>query len=140
MEVPPTQPPEQTRSNQPAQTPKTSQGQIDSKVESPSETPDSGGVLASSQVESGELRDAAAQHETKDRNSLAEAIQRVTSEAGLVGQTRLAIDVDETTNESRFLILSKETGQILRTIPNEDILPVLRELTQHSGALMDRRG
>jgi uncharacterized FlaG/YvyC family protein len=116
-----------------------SQGLIENRLEQPSETPDSGGVLASSQSEGGVLRDPTAARDTKDQNSIAEVIRRITNDIGQPGSTRLAIEIDAETNEPRFLILSKETGEVLRQVPSQDILPMLRELTRSQGALVDRR-
>lgn len=144
METPGTRQPEDahpryTPTRPAAQNGKNSQGLIDAGVQPPSESPDSGGVVASSQTESGSTRGATEDRQTKDHNGIADVIRRLTHKAGLVGETRLAIEVDEETNESRFLILSKSTGEVLRAIPSEDILPLLRDAFNQHGAIVNRR-
>ena len=144
METSGARPPEEA---QPRHTPtrpavqngKNSQGLIEAGVQRPSESPDSGGVVASSQTESGSTRGAVEDRQTRDQSTLADMIRRLTRNAGAVGETRLAIDVDEETNESRFLILSKSTGEVLRTIPSEDVLPLLRHALNQHGAMVNRR-
>ena len=116
-----------------------SQGLIDQGVQQASEMPDDGGVLASSHTESGSLRDATVRQETQDKTALAETIRSLSKRFGLSGSTRLAMEVDEDSNEARFLVLSRETGEVLRTVPSEDILASLRELSIRQGIVLDQR-
>ena len=114
-------------------------GLMEQAVQRPSELPDSGGALASPHTESGSLRDLAEPRDTRDHNSIAELMRRLGQEGNPVGSTRLAIEVDEQTHEPKFLILSKETGEVIRTVPPEDVVPMLSELSRQYGTVFDRR-
>lgn len=118
---------------------KDSSGLVEQAVQKPSENPDSSGVVASSQVENGKLRDAMDQRETRDRSSIAQLIRHLSENVGGPGNIRLAIDVDVETDETTFLIISRSTGDVLKTVPPEDMLPLLRELHPSRGALIDHQ-
>lgn len=147
MEVPSARPSETQNLSREAQAkpqssnPKSDAAQVDAAVQAPSEAPDAGGVVASTQAESDPgPRDPAAQTQTKDASALAEFVRELSRKAGAPGTTRLAIDVDEESNESRFLILNKETGEVLKQIPADDVLPMLRDkLSANNGLLVNRR-
>ncbi len=145
MELSNAQPPDDPRASREiqgrpgTQNARNSQGLIDQGVQQASEMPDDGGVLASSHTESGSIKNATVEQETQDETALAETIRSLSKRFGLSGSTRLAIEVDEETNEARFLILSRETGEVLRTVPSEDILASLRTLSIRQGIVLDQR-
>jgi uncharacterized FlaG/YvyC family protein len=122
-----------------SQSPKNSQGLIGQTVQAPSESPDSGGVVAASEAESGKTQNPTADRNTRDRSALVELIQHLADNTGGPGNTRLSIEVNEATDETRFLIISKTTGEVLKTIPPEDLLTLMHDLDTPQGTLVDRR-
>ncbi len=109
----------------------------------PSELPDSDGVTGSSHAEGGSIRDTADPKQTKDHaaatSRLAEFVEALRDKSGAPGTTRLAIDVDEQTYDTTFLVVDKDSGQVVREISDKEFLPLLRELVD-GGGLMDSGG
>ena len=60
---------------------KNSQGLIEAGVQRPSESPDSGGVVASSQTESGSTRGAMEDRQTRDQSALADTIRQLSADS-----------------------------------------------------------
>jgi uncharacterized FlaG/YvyC family protein len=98
--------------------------------------PDAGGVIASSGPETGQTRDPADPRQTQDRAPEAAAItarlrerfSALAAEARLPTNTRLSIDVDSDTNEARFRVVNKASGEVIREIPEKDFVDLLRRL------------
>ncbi len=82
--------------------------------------------------------ETASQPSTANQSSLILLMEQL---SGTVesGNTRLAIEVDYNSMQPRFLLLHKQTGEVLRLIPEKEFLPLLRELTQKAGVLVDKR-
>ncbi|MHC4515684.1 MAG: flagellar protein FlaG [Planctomycetota bacterium] len=108
----------------------------------PSQAPEAGGVVASSHAQGGSIRDAADQQQTKDHaaaaSRLAEFVEAMRQETGFEGTVRLAIDVDENTSATSFLLMDKDSGAVLRTVPDTEFVPLLRDLADRSGLMLDR--
>ena len=106
----------------------------------PSQLPESDGVIGSSHAEGASVRDTAERHQTKDRaahgSRLSEFIEALRDKDGAPGTTRLAIDIDEQTYDTTFLVVDRDSGQVVRPLPEAEVLPLLRELADGDGGLM----
>ena len=110
------------------------------EVKSVSENPEHGGILASSEVSGGEVRDAAAGMQTRDRASkLQGLLAEITKHAGLPGYTDVSIEVDRESRDATFLIHDKETGELLRRVPEDEALTIAAKLSDSTGILVDRK-
>jgi flagellar protein FlaG len=111
---------------------------------------DAGGVLGPSRAEGGQLRDAAEDKRTADRapdaRSLSQAesserlrqnFARLAEEARLPTNARLSIDVDSDTNEARFRVINKSSGDVIRQIPEEEFVELLRRIESREGLIDD---
>ncbi len=109
------------------------------EVKSAVETPEHGGVVASSEVTSGETRDAAASMQTRDRvGKLQDLLAELTKTAGLPGDTEISIEVDRESKKTSFLIRDKKTGEILRRVPQEEALTIAEKMSEVTGLLVDK--
>ncbi len=139
-------------SNRPPASHKSEIGQNSSPdTVAPTERPQSGGVTASSHAHGGVTRDPAEPDQKKDgiarderarktdsAQKIAEFVESLRQQSGAPGTTRLAIDVDENTNEPQFLVLNKDTGEVLRRIPEDEFFERLRQLALDGGLLFDQ--
>lgn len=103
------------------------------------------GVLGSANVETGQTRDAADRRQTRDRapdaadisSRLRERFSALAEEARLPTNTRLSIDFDSETNEARFRVVNKDTGDVIREIPEPEFVDLLRRVERQSGLVDD---
>jgi uncharacterized FlaG/YvyC family protein len=105
-----------------------------------SSRPDAGGVTAGQNVSGGSLRDAAEGRQTKDQLAAADdaARSKLAATARRPGQTRVSIEVDAATNETRFLVIDRVTGEVVRRIPEDEARQMLKDASE--GAFVDRLG
>ena len=55
-----------------------------------------------------------------------------------VGGTKIAFDVDEATGHSVVKVLNKETGELIRQVPPEQLLALMAKMEQLSGLIFNR--
>lgn len=112
-------------------------------AQAPSEAPDSGGVVAASHVEGGTIRDAVEQKQSRDHaattSRLNQLVESLRQQTGFTGTARVAIDVDEKTSQMSFLLVDKENGDVIHRIPESEFLPMLRDLVDRGGLMVDRQ-
>jgi uncharacterized FlaG/YvyC family protein len=112
-------------------------------AQAPSQAPDSDGVIASSHIEGGSIRDAAEPKQTKDHSAgmsrLSQLVESLRQQTGFEGTARVAIDVDEKTSQMSFLLVDKDSGDVLHKIPEAEFLPLLRDLVDRGGLMVDRQ-
>ncbi len=112
-------------------------------AQAPSQVPDSDGVIASSHIEGGSIRDAAEPKQTKDHSAgtsrLSQLVESLRQQTGFEGTARVAIDVDEKTSRMSFLLVDKDNGDVLHKIPESEFLPLLRDLVDRGGLMVDRQ-
>ncbi len=106
---------------------------------SPTERTKAGGPVPVSKSDGQPLREG-----TKTRESNAkderhrDAEREIARLLRLPGDTRLDIRVDVDSDEVRFLIRDRESGELLREVPPDDHKPLLEKLREYSGLLVDR--
>ena len=143
--VPPRETYTVSRDQQPRTTQSTSaRGEVDASMRSePSTAPEGDGVLAtfettrSDDPEQGETstnkeREADVMAEQSDRDYFASLLLSRSP-----ADTTLDIAVDPDTQDSIFLIRNRDTGELLREIPERDITDVLREGAAAKGRFVD---
>lgn len=112
------------------------------QAQAPSETPDSDGVVASSHVEAATVRDATEPKQSRDHAAAAsrlnQLVESLRQQTGFTGTARVAIDVDDKTSQMSFLLVDKDNGDILHRIPESEFLPLLRDLVDRGGLMVDR--
>jgi len=112
------------------------------EAQAPSEAPDSGGVIAASHAEGGTVRDAAEPRQSGDHaattSRLNQLVDSLRQQTGFEGTARVAIDVDEKTSQMSFLLVDKDKGDVLHRIPENEFLPLLRDLVDRGGLMVDR--
>ena len=121
-------------------------GSVDPTAARSSEAPEAEGPLGSSRSEAGSTRDPAAENQTKDlqsrdqvaKHSLAALIKELTKDLDIPLNTELSIEVDDESQEPRFLVRHKETGEIVREIPMDETRSTLQRLGRPVGNLLDR--
>lgn len=77
----------------------------------------------------------------KDRKVAADAVLaaiRMRADVNLATDVRIEVDLQDT--EPKFLVVSRETGEVLRIISKEDTKKILHEVPEASGLLLDDRG
>jgi len=109
--------------------------------ETPSIQPDAEGPLGASTVQNAETQDPAQQKQFRDRLAdLVERLNEARDEAGLPGDTEISIEVDQQSRETRFLVVDRESGEVIRRIPDEELKELLREAARNGLAgVIDRQ-
>jgi uncharacterized FlaG/YvyC family protein len=112
------------------------------EAQAPNETPDSDGVVASSHVEGATVRDASEPKQSGDyaaaASRLSQLVESLRQQTGFEGTARVAIDIDEKTSHMSFLLVDKDKGSVLHRIPEDEFLPLLRDLVDRGGLMVDR--
>ena len=104
------------------------------------EAPEPGSVVGSAGAERGQTRDAAAESQTRDHAArLADRLQDLAHVAKLASDTELSIEVDGESQAARFVVRDKESGEVLRKIPEEEANTLLDQLNDSSGFVVDRK-
>ena len=103
-----------------------------------------GGITAPSRAEDGELESGAREQQTKDLHArLQEAATTLAREARLPTNALLSIEVENTDDPAglaaRFLVRHKETGAVLRRIPDDEARGLLAGVEDVQGLVVDRR-
>ncbi|MCC6673052.1 MAG: flagellar protein FlaG [Planctomycetes bacterium] len=96
--------------------------------------PLAGGPQAGARGEN--LRRDESQDQRRREEKVRRAAQALAQSVGIL-DTLLRIEIDTETEEPLFLVVHKESGRILRRIPTQDALPVLQELKDLAGFLLD---
>lgn len=106
------------------------------------QAPRSGGPLASGRPEAAPKHDGMptdeeqTQHDRQAKlNDLMAALQR---HATASTSTALRIEVDPITKEPSFFVVDRETGEVLRQIPEDETKRLLAEVPNARGLLLDQ--
>ncbi|MGF1726711.1 flagellar protein FlaG [Photobacterium nomapromontoriensis] len=75
------------------------------------------------------------QHQLQ-REELEKVVQRIEEFVGSTLNKGLAFRIDEESGKNIVTIYDKRTGDVVRQIPDEDMLALSRQLTTHSGGLL----
>lgn len=75
------------------------------------------------------------QHQLQ-REELEKVVQRIEEFVGSTLNKGLAFRIDEESGKNIVTIYDKRTGDVVRQIPDEDMLTLSRQLTTHSGGLL----
>ena len=110
-------------------------------VEAPGVAPQAGGALASANVDNGTSRDAAADQLTQDRiAALQEKLNEISHRRNLPADRELTIEVDAESLETRFLVRDRESGEVIRRIPDKELRELLAEAAREGVAgIIDQR-
>lgn len=107
-------------------------------AEPASEQPREGGVTATPENQAGETRDATTEARIRERIAKRrEVLEEFARYANVPPETRLAIAVDVESDQTRFQVIDKETGEILKEIPEREGVTLLQRLMQHGASLLD---
>lgn len=107
-------------------------------AQKPDEAPEPGSLLGSASAERGQTRDAAAENQTRDQIArMTERLQDLAHVAKLASDTELSIEVDS--DAARFVVRDKESGEVLRKIPEDEANKLLDQLGDSSGFVIDRQ-
>lgn len=112
--------------------------------------PDTEGVLptqAKTASDSSELRENASRTQQEREASAQQAtdselsrmIAQLSREARRPGNSRLSIEIDQENDMTRFLVIHRETGDVLKEIPEVDLNEVIRNRPEIQSILVDRR-
>lgn len=107
------------------------------------QAPQNGGPTPTSRTEGRQDRDreASTEPEKKHRNEAAGAVLAAIRRRAEVNiATDLRIEVDLRHEEPRFLVVSRENGEVLRQISLEETKRILEEVPEAKGLLLDDRG
>lgn len=84
--------------------------------------------------------------ETTERGSLpeiggniSEVVKDLNTMVHQVAATKVSFDVDEETGRSVVRVLNKETGEVIRQIPTEELLTLVARMRQLSGLIFNKR-
>ena len=110
-------------------------------TEAPGELPEAGGPLAASANQNAETQDPGLQKQFKDRLAdLVDSLDDVLADADLPANRSVAIEVDEQSNETRFLVVDRDSGEVVRRIPDEELLGLLKEAARRGlSGVIDRQ-
>ena len=100
----------------------------------PPVAPQHGGALASSRAE----RETETEPDPDAETRRQKAIESVTRFLSLPGDADLDIEVDTEESKVTFVIRNRRTGEQMYTVPEADAGPLMDQLRQHHGALIDR--
>ncbi len=96
--------------------------------------PEHGGALASSQVE----REARQQPDPDTEARRRRALDVVARFLKMPGGTELDIEVDPDSQQVRFLIRDRRTGEVVREVPEAGSQSLVESLRESLGSLVDR--
>ncbi|MEZ6036269.1 MAG: flagellar protein FlaG [Planctomycetota bacterium] len=100
----------------------------------PPVAPRHGGALASSRAD----QETETQPDPDAETRRQKAIESVTRFLSLPGDADLDIEVDTEQSKVTFVIRNRRTGELMYTVPESDAGPLMDQLRQHHGALIDR--
>ncbi len=113
------------------------------------EQPIAGGATPVSRAELGPTRDGTAEDrpapETaqeptrREREARHDAERMLERMLDLPADTRLGIEVDREQQTVRFQLRDRDTGVLIREIPEREAQPLVEKLREFSGALVDRQ-
>ncbi|GAL06887.1 flagellin protein FlaG [Photobacterium aphoticum] len=79
---------------------------------------------------------AVEQQRQQQREALEKVVARIEEFVGSTLNKGLAFRIDEESGKNTVTIYDKRTGDVVRQIPDEDMLAVSRQLVNHSGGLV----
>jgi uncharacterized FlaG/YvyC family protein len=101
--------------------------------------PEAGGIVAVSAGQQGETRDSTSAAGEQERAAhRLQAFAELANTFRLPADTRVSIQVDESTHQVRFLIRDRKTGEVLREVPEPTANSFLQRLEKSVGSLLDR--
>lgn len=84
--------------------------------------------------------------ETTERGSLpgiggniSEVVKDINTLVHQVSATKVSFDVDEETGLSVVRVLNKETGEVIRQVPTEELLTLVARMRQLSGLIFNKK-
>ncbi len=77
--------------------------------------------------------------ETNASTRVLTKVESLRQQTGFTGTARVVIDVDEKTSQMSFLLVDKDNGDVLHKIPEAEFLPLLRDLVDRGGLMVDRQ-
>jgi len=110
-------------------------------TEAPGAEPVAGGPVASSAVQNGSTRDATAEQQTRDRvAALEDRLQEVAKRRNLPADRRLSIEVDNESMEIRVFVLDRDSGEVIRQIPEDELRGLMADAAkQGANGMLDHR-
>ncbi len=110
--------------------------------------PEHGGITAVPEVEDGEVEDATAEQRTRDRATAGQStpelndhqrdlVDKLNREARLPTNSAITIEIDDNTKEPHFFVRNKETGAVLREVPDADLQDMLTRMQPVDSVFLD---